>query len=134
MKKTLSLVLAVLMTMTLFAGCGSQPAATTAPAAGEATQAAPEKAVKIGVAMATTQSTFYAKMADIIESYCKEINVDCTIADPNYDLAKQIEAVENFIASGCTAIVVVAFDPEGINDICQKAVDNGIYVVCYDGD
>lgn len=135
MKKTIALVLAVLMSLALFAGCGNQSAApeqSAAPASSAAAET--EKPVKIGVAMATTQSTFYAKMAKIIEDYCKEINVDCTIADPNYDLAKQIEAVENFIASGCTAIIVVAFDPEGINDICQKAVDNGIYVVCYDGE
>ena len=135
MKKVFALVLALSMIFALCA-CGSSTAnEDAAPAEDVAAEAAPEgNPVKIGVAMATTQSTFYAKMAKIIEDYCKEIGVDCTIADPNYDLAKQIEAVENFIASGCTAIVVVAFDPEGINDICQKAVDNGIYVVCYDGE
>ncbi len=139
MKKFLALVLALSLVFALCA-CGSsapkaEAPAAEAPAAEAPAPAAPEaKPVKIGIAMATTQSTFYAKMAKIIEDYCKEIGVDCTIADPNYDLAKQIEAVENFIASGCTAIVVVAFDPEGINDICQKAVDNGIYVVCYDGE
>lgn len=92
-----------------------------------------EDTVKIGVAMATTQSTFYAKMARIIEDYCKKINVDVSIADPNYDLGKQVEAVENFIAGQCDAIIVVAFDPEGIKDKVLEAVAQGIYVMTYDG-
>lgn len=127
MKKIIALVLTLAMALSVLVGCGTKTDDGTTDNAGD-------KPVKIGVAMATTQSTFYAKMAKIIEDYCKEQNIDCTISDPNYDLAKQVEQVENFIASGCTAIVVVAFDPEGINDVCQKAVDQGIYVVCYDGE
>ena len=118
MKKILALTLVVVMICALFAGTAS----------------AEDKKLKFGVAMATTRSTFYAKMANIIQDYCKEIGVDCTIADPDYDLEKQIAAVENFIASGCNAIMVVAFDPQGINDICQEAVDRGILVVVYDGE
>ena len=127
MKKIIALALALALAVSTLVGCGAGSAADNNADPGE-------KPVKIGVAMATTTSTFYAKMAKIIEDYCKENDIDCTISDPNYDLAKQVEQVENFIASGCTAIVVVAFDPEGINDVCQKAVDQGIYVVCYDGE
>ena len=112
MKKFIALALALVLAVSTLVGCGGTPAADNN---GESA----DKPVKIGVAMATTQSTFYAKMAKIIEDYCKEQGIDCTISDPNYDLAKQVEQVENFIASGCTAIVVVAFDPEGINDVCQ---------------
>lgn len=115
MKKFIALALALVLAVSTLVGCGGTPAADNN---GDSA----DKPVKIGVAMATTQSTFYAKMAKIIEDYCKEQGIDCTISDPNYDLAKQVEQVENFIASGCTAIVVVAFDPEGI------------YVVCYDGE
>lgn len=138
MKKLVSMLLAAVMCAALLAGCGGTAPASTPASTPESTTPAstPDtgKPAKIGVAMATTQSTFYAKMAKIIEDYCKEQGIDCTISDPNYDLAKQIEEVENFIASGCTAIVVVAFDPEGINDVCKQAVDQGIYVVCYDGE
>ena len=51
MKKILSLALVVLMICALFAGTAS----------------AEDKKVKLGVAMATTRSTFYAKMANIIQ-------------------------------------------------------------------
>lgn len=55
------------------------------------------------------------------------------LSDEDYDLNKQISSVENFISAKCTAIILVVFDEEGIKDTVKKAVDEGIYVLTYDG-
>ena len=145
-KRILSVILAVAM-MIMAVGCGSGGSAATETTGGDAAQATEEAAdktettatvtdnseVKIGVSMATTQSTFYAKVAQLIEDHCKEIGVECMLSDEDYDLNKQISSIENFISAKCTAIILVVFDEEGIKDTVQKAVDEGIYVLTYDG-
>ncbi len=55
------------------------------------------------------------------------------VTDENNDVNKQISSFENFISSGCTAIMAVAFDPDGISDMAKKATESGIYVMTYDG-
>ena len=145
-KRILSVILAAAM-MIMAVGCGSGGSAATETTGGDAAQATEEAAdktettatvtdnseVKIGVSMATTQSTFYAKVAQLIEDHCKEIGVECMLSDEDYDLNKQISSIENFISAKCTAIIPVVFDEEGIKDTVQKAVDEGIYVLTYDG-
>ena len=138
-KRILSVILAAAM-MIMAVGCGSGGSAATETTGGDAAQATEEAAdktettatvtdnseVKIGVSMATTQSTFYAKVAQLIED-------ECMLSDEDYDLNKQISSIENFISAKCTAIILVVFDEEGIKDTVQKAVDEGIYVLTYDG-
>lgn len=145
-KRILSVILAAAM-MIMAVGCGSGGSAATETTGGDAAQATEEAAdktettatatdnseVKIGVSMATTQSTFYAKVAQLIEDHCKEIGIECMLSDEDYDLNKQISSIENFISAKCTAIILVVFDEEGIKDTVQKAVDEGIYVLTYDG-
>lgn len=120
-KKLTSLMLVLVLTFTALAGFGISAGAEEA------------KQAKLGVAMGTTQNLFYSKMAQIIEDYCDEIGVECMISDANNDISKQISSIENFIISGCTAIIAVAFDPEGITDVVAQAVDKGIFVMTYDG-
>lgn len=145
-KRILSVILAAAM-MVMAVGCGSGGSAAADTTGGDAAPAAEETAdetettaavtdnseVKIGVSMATTQSTFYAKVAQLIEDHCKEIGVECMLSDEDYDLNKQISSIENFISAKCTAIILVVFDEEGIKDTVKKAVDEGIYVLTYDG-
>ena len=42
------------------------------------------------------------------------------INDPQSDTQKQVSAIENFINSGCDAIVVSALDAESSKGIMQK--------------
>ncbi|MGI6176539.1 MAG: sugar ABC transporter substrate-binding protein [Christensenellales bacterium] len=146
MKKIVSIGLVVVMLLVMAAGCGSNPPTSQAsPQASEApsgdnsapetseSPSTPERPVKIGVSMGTTTNLFYSKMSQIIQDYCAEIGVECVVTDENHDVSKQISSIENFISSGCTAIMLVAFDPQGVSDVVKTAVDQGIYVMAYDG-
>lgn len=89
--------------------------------------------VKIGVSMGTTQNLFYSKMAQIIQDHCKKQGIKCIVSDENNDVNKQISSFENFVSSGCTAIIAVVFDDKGIKDAVQNAVKKGVFVMTYDG-
>ncbi|UWP61106.1 sugar ABC transporter substrate-binding protein [Ruminococcus gauvreauii] len=138
-KKLLAMVITSSICLTALAGCGSSsdskaPAEESAPSeSAESETPSSDVKVKIGVSMSTTQNLFYSKMAQIIQDYCKEKGVECMVTDENNDVNKQISSFENFISSGCTAIMAVAFDPDGISDMAKKATESGIYVMTYDG-
>ena len=150
MKKVVLIGLAVVMVLAMSVGCSSNPSidnsssqasteANESPSgdnsSAEASESPSEAArpVKIGLSMGTTTNLFYAKMVETIQDYCNEIGVECIVSDENYDVSKQFASIENFVSSGCTAIMLVAFDPEGISDAVKAAVDQGVYVMAYDG-
>lgn len=146
MKKVILVGLVISMLLVMVTGCS--PKSTSASTSGSAadstsaitttsqvsentTKAA--RPVKIGVSMGTTQNLFYSKMAQIIQDYCKEKGVECIVSDENNDVSKQISSFENFVSSGCTAIIAVVFDDKGITDAVQAAVAKGVFVMTYDG-
>ena len=161
MKKIVALAMTAALGMTALVGCGSTSTtsssaassadeAASSAAAEDATEAAASSAaeeavssavaasgdnsdVKIGVSMSTTQNLFYSKMSQVIQEYCDSIGVEVVITDESSDVSNQISSIENFMASGCTAILAVAFDPDGITDIVKQAEDQGIFVMTYDG-
>lgn len=136
MKKVCALTMAMAVGVVTFAGCGSsspEQGNTGASTETSGNSAAAVSNVKIGVSMGTTQNLFYSKMSEVIEDYCAEKGVEVVITDENNDVSKQISSFENFMASGCTAIMAVAFDVEGIKDIVKQAEGQGIFVMTYDG-
>ena len=135
MKRMLFVAVAVILSVAMVLGC-----AGPAVAAGEGVEASRsaggeenDKQIKLGVSMPTLQSTYNAKMAKIINEYCAELGINVTITDEDYDLSKQVESIENFIAAQCDAIIIVVMDAEGVTDVAQEAINAGIYVMAYDG-
>ena len=152
MKKVVLVVLAVALVLAMAVGCSSNPSAaasaspsaaasaspsaavsTSASAAASESPSAATKPVKIGLSMGTTQNLFYSKMSQIIQDYCKQKGYECVVSDENNDVNKQISSIENDVSSGCTAIMLVAFEPKGISDAVKAAVAKGVYVMAYDG-
>ena len=125
MRKFLAVVLAVVLLLVMVTGC-SQPGS---PSQEGNDKGADERPVKIGVSMGTTQNLFYSKMAQIIQEHCKARGVECIVSDENNDVNKQIASFENFISSGCTAIIAVTFNADGIKDVVKK---QWTAVFCYD--
>jgi len=65
-----------------------------------------------------------------------EINVPITFQAPTAaeKLAQQLSMLETFINDGYTAITFSSIDRDAPKDIIQRAVDEGIYVLCTDSD
>lgn len=49
--------------------------------------------------------------------------------DPNAEVAKQVEALENFTSLGCNAIIVAALNPEATRAALTEARDKGIKII-----
>jgi len=140
MKKLLLIMMVVVLVLVMATGCGNSSSGGnegSGSSAGSESNASSsqtaETSVKIGLSMGTTTNLFYSKMVEIIQKRCDELGIELVITDEDHDLSKQISSIENFISMKCTAIMLVAFDPEGITETVQKAVDEGIYVMTYDG-
>jgi inositol transport system substrate-binding protein len=132
MKKLLCLVLAMVFCLTLFAtGCTNNsgaPAAAPTPA-----PEAEKKITKIGVSISNFDDTFLMYMKDGMDAYSKTLgaDVEVTYVDAKEDAAKQLSQVENFIAQGINAVVIVPVNTEATEPItaaCQTAKIPLVYV------
>ena len=142
MKKTLALILALVMVLALCA-CGAQqaaPAAQTeekteaAPAAAEeAAPAAEDDEVVVGVSLFYRRDEYYVDLESTFKTYGAEKGYKMLITDADADATTQIGQVEDFITQGVDIILLSACDPDALIDPVQKAIDAGIPVICYDG-
>ena len=94
-----------------------------------ATVAGAQDTFKIGYACNNYNDTFQT----VIQSYAKEFaeanGAEFVPADGRDDEMKQMSDIENFIADGVDALVVVAVNPQGVDPIIDKAAEAGIPLV-----
>lgn len=150
MKKSIALILTLVMLLSLFAGCaGSAPAETEAPAAeapvaeaSAVTEAAAEAIVagigekgvdlngaKVGFSVPTLAAEFFVNMSNQIEDYLKPYGVELTTLSADTNPATQIENVENFTTIGMDVVILFLVDNEALTDTLIKARENGVYVI-----
>ncbi|MDD2534742.1 MAG: sugar ABC transporter substrate-binding protein [Eubacteriales bacterium] len=132
-KKILALVLMVAMMAALVAGCASTattaaPAATTAAVA-ETTAAAATETVKIGYAMSNFDDKWLTYMREAAEAKAAELGVEFTMVDAKDDAATQLGQIENFVAQGVDAIVVVPVNTDATEAITKAAFDAKIPLI-----
>ena len=144
-KKLISMVMALAMTAGLLAGCGgstnSAPAA--APAKEEAVEetkeeAAPEQAgelefagKKVGLSFMDASDPVIAELITRVRETFDPLGIEVLVSDAGGDSSSQIDAVENFMNSGCDVIVIQAIDSTAMSEEAKKAMDKGIKVIAY---
>lgn len=137
MKKLLSVILAVCLLASLFAGCGAKPAESTAPAPSESTPAegstAPAPAdgakLKVGYVVNLMSHQWYQNICNGAKARAEELGVELLLADANNDSATQITACENFIASKVDILVVTPVDAKALANVTEQAKAAGIPVI-----
>jgi inositol transport system substrate-binding protein len=138
-KKHLSFVIALLVLLSMVAGCTAPTAApAAAPAAEEpaAEEAAPAEAapaegdtIKIGVSM-LFDDRWLTSMREAMEAYgAAQGGVEVIFVDSKEDVAVQLGQVENFVTQGMDAIVLVPANTDATDPMTQAAVDAGIPLV-----
>ena len=142
MKKTLALLLALVMVLGL-AACGQSSAPAAAPAATEAPAAAPAaeapaaapaaeaKTFKVGVAIYQFDDNFMTLYRNELQSYFKSLETDSvkydvTIVDGKNDMAEQNNQIDNFITQGMDAIILNLVQTSSADAAIAKIVDAGI--------
>ena len=57
---------------------------------------------------------------------------DYVMLNADNDQSKQISDINDLITMGCDAIIVTAITADGLNDVLEEAIDEGIKVVSFD--
>ena len=57
---------------------------------------------------------------------------DYVMLNADNDQSKQIADINDLITMGCDAIIVTAITADGLNDVLEEAIDEGIVVVSFD--
>ena len=88
----------------------------------------------IGITLGSLGNPFFVALAKGAEQKAKEINpnVKVTTASADYDLNKQFNQIDNFIAAGVDMILLNAADPRAIVSAVKKAEAAGVVVVAVD--
>ena len=82
--------------------------------------------VKIGVAMALFDDVWLTYVRDAITDWGKKHpDVELTIVDANNDTAKQVGQVENFLAQGVDAVVILPVDTAATGPMTKSVVAAG---------
>lgn len=116
----------------LFAGCGAKsdaPAKVDAPVQTGASSTAKRP---IGISVLTLNNPFFKIIADNLTAEVAKEGYETILVAGELDVAKQQSQVEDFIAKGCSAIVLCPCDSKAIGPAIQKANTAGIPVFTVD--
>lgn len=86
---------------------------------------------KVGWSLIDTSDAVIAQTLQLAQTEADELNIDLLVSDAGSDATKQIDAVENFIESGCKVIIIQALDASSMANECKKAQEKGIKVIAY---
>jgi ribose transport system substrate-binding protein len=87
---------------------------------------------KIGLSMQTLNGAYFSAQEDTFKKLCAEKGVECITADADGDINKQLNDIENFIAQGCTIVVINPVHPEGSIEATRKCTAAGVAVFIMD--
>jgi inositol transport system substrate-binding protein len=83
----------------------------------------------VGVSMARFDDNFLTVLRNGIQSYADENGIGVQIEDAQDDVAKQLDQINNFIASGVDAIVVNPVDTSATQAMSDAAAAGGVPLV-----
>jgi inositol transport system substrate-binding protein len=83
----------------------------------------------VGVSMALFDDNFLTVLRNGIQSYADEQGIDVQIEDAQNDVAKQLDQINNFVASGVDAIIVNPVDTSATQAMSDAAAAAGVPLV-----
>lgn len=98
------------------------------------TAAAEEGNLKIGITIQTLGNQVWAQQMAGIQELADADGNECTVVDCEENANTQLDQIENFITAGCDVIMINPVDPDAVEDVCKKAREAGIKVVCWDNE
>ncbi|TPE47941.1 substrate-binding domain-containing protein [Amaricoccus solimangrovi] len=86
-------------------------------------------AENIGISMALFDDNFLTILRNGMQSYATDKGLDVQVEDAQNDVGRQLSQIENFIASGVDAIIVVPVDTDATMAMTAAASSAGIPLV-----
>jgi putative multiple sugar transport system substrate-binding protein len=120
MKKTLTLLVSMLLVLSVFL---SACAPAAAPAA---------KQKIVGISMPTKTSTRWISDGESMVKSFEALGYKTDLQFADNDIPNQLSQIENMITKGANVLVIAAVDGSTMSDVLQKAHDAGVLVIAYD--
>ena len=130
MKKNLTLLPAILLTTWL--GCGGNQETPEPVNTGVNGENAKKTKGIIAYTPQTLSNPFFSVIGDHIRAEAEKNGYEMLIVDPDYDVKKQSDQIDDFIAKNVTAIVLVPCDRLSVGPAVQAANKAGIPVFTVD--
>ena len=87
---------------------------------------------KIGLTMQTLNGAYFAAQEETFRKLCEEKGIEYVTADANGDINTELANVENFIADGCTIVIINPVHAEGSVEATRKCAEAGVAVFIMD--
>jgi len=137
--KYLGLGMALVISATVLAGCGSKSggdAQSESEAKQEATSDvesdAKDGGKKFAYCTSTLNNPFMTTIGDSLKEACEAEGNELIVFDPQYDQSKQISQIEDAITQGVEGVFLLPVDSDGVKNVLQTAADKGIPVIALD--
>lgn len=117
-KRSLIIIMCMVLIVSMLAGCSKTSGSTSK-----------SKEIKIGISAADLSNPYFVQLVNGVKDAAKDKNVTIIVDDPKSDVTKQATGIENFIASGVDAIIIMALDPKAIDPFAKEAKEKGIKVI-----
>lgn len=118
MKKKLNLLIAAALLLSLLvSACGT----------GEVAEE--EDQIKIGFAVIDISMGYWNEQIEGAQAKADELGIELIVQNSDTDPAREISAMENWIAQGVDAIIVSAVDAKALETYVEQAHEKGIYVI-----
>ena len=136
-KRVIAILMCLVMSVGLFAGCTSSTGDTSTNSGSVSTEPSngnsgeKKSDLRYAVVLHALNSSFYAKIQEGAQEAGKALGITVDVMAPNTanNLAEQVSMIETCISSGYDGIATVVWDPDGFSDVLKKAKDAGIPVL-----
>ena len=129
MKRAIALILSLIMALSLVA-CGTPAAPDNANTSDSEENNDP---YTIAVVVKITGIAWYERMQVGIDKFNADTGNDAYITGASTaDAAEQVAVIEDLIAQGVDALVVIPNSAEAVESVLAKAREQGIVVICHE--
>jgi D-xylose transport system substrate-binding protein len=132
-------ILLVFVAGMLFGCTTDDDAATDAPVAPDAgdddapePEPAGDEAIKVGLSFSDFATERWSTEEALMRGLLEDLGYEVLTAEASHDVKLQNDQIDNMVAQGVKAIIVVAEDGDAIVTSVDKAADAGVAIIAYD--
>jgi len=85
--------------------------------------------LRFGFSIMNINNPYFIAVKEGFENRCQELDIEPVIVDAKYDVAKQVNDVENMIQQNVDAMMIAPIDQNALQTLVERAKERGIVVV-----